>query len=267
MKRTPCHPLWPSAEPESRFERERLDILEPGNGEMAADGADPIGERLKGSMPQLQNRSECAMTEPRLKLYHGSPSRSSMVLWMLEELGEPYDLALLNLKAGEHLLPAYLAINPMGKVPTLIDDGVAITEVAAICCHLADKYPKAVLAPPINDPRRGPYLKWLFWGPSCFEPAVIDHHLKRQPGPRAMMGWIDYKTTLDVLEQGLTPGPYLMGEQFTAADVVLGAGVMWGMMFGTVEKRPAFEAYAARLSARPAVKRYQARDAALAKPQ
>ena len=205
------------------------------------------------------------MAAPALKLYHASPSRSSIVLWMLEELGEPYELALLNLKDGDHLAPAYLAVNPMGKVPTLVDHGVAMSEVAAICCHLADKYPKAGLAPALNDPKRGPYLTWMFWGPSCFEPAIIDHHLKRSAGPRAMMGWIDYETTMNILANAVAKGPYLLGDKFTAADVVVGAGVNWGLMFGTVPKRPEFEAYAERLRARPAMQRQLAKDAELGK--
>ena len=204
------------------------------------------------------------MSSPKLKLYHGAPSRSSIVLWMLEEFGEPYEVELVGFKSGANLQPAYLAINPMGKVPTLIDEGVAISEVAAICCHLADKYPKAGLAPAITDPLRGPYLKWLFWGPSCFEPAIIDHHLKRPAGPRAMMGWIDYDTTLDILAAALAKGPYLLGERFTAADVVVGSGVNWGLQFGTVTARPVFAAYAERLRARPAMRRQMERDASYA---
>jgi glutathione S-transferase len=105
--------------------------------------------------------------KPRLKLYHASPSRSSIVLWMLEELGEPYAIELLDLKKGDQHNPQYLAINPMGKVPALDDGGTIITEVSAICCYLADTFPKAGLAPPIGDTDRGPYLKWLFYGPSC----------------------------------------------------------------------------------------------------
>ena len=201
------------------------------------------------------------MSSPALKLYHASPSRSSIVLWMLEELGEPYELELISLKDGENLKPTYLAVNPMGKVPTLVDEGVAITEVAAICCHLADKYPRAALAPAINDPLRGPYLHWLFWEPSCLEPAIIDHHLKRAPGPRGMMGWIDYETTIDILAAGVAKGPWIMGERFTAADVVVGAGVNWGLMFGTIPMRPELEAYAERLRARPAMQRSMAKDA------
>jgi glutathione S-transferase len=206
------------------------------------------------------------MTKPALTLYHAAPSRSSIVLWMLEELGEPYRLELLNLKAGDQLKPPYLAVNPMGKVPALVDGGAVITEVAAICCYLADTYPNAGLAPAIGDPGRGRYLKWMFWGPSSFEPAVIDHHLKRQAGPRAMMGWIDYETTIDVLAKAVATGPYLLGERFTAADVVVGSGVNWGLQFGTVTARPELVAYAERLRARPALQRQVAKDTDLAKP-
>jgi glutathione S-transferase len=204
------------------------------------------------------------MAAPTLKLYHAAPSRSSIVLWMLEELGEPYELELLHLKNGDQLKPAYLAVNPMGKVPTLVDHGVALTEVAAICCHLADKYPKAGLAPAINDATRGPYLSWLFWAPSCLEPAIIDNFLKRPQAPRGMQGWVDYDTTVDILVKAVTKGPWLMGSRFTAADVVVGSGVNWGLMFGTLPRRPEFEAYAERLRARPALQRQIANDQALA---
>ena len=136
---------------------------------------------------------------PKLTLYHAAPSRSSIVHWMLEELGEPYRLEILSLKAGDQRKPAFLAINPMGKVPALKDGDVVVTEVAAICCYLADTYPKAQLAPPIGDKRRGEYLKWLFYGPSCVEPAMIDKALSRPPAPRTTAGWADYDTVVEVL--------------------------------------------------------------------
>jgi glutathione S-transferase len=205
------------------------------------------------------------MTSPALTLYHAPPSRSSIALWMLEEVNQPYDLKLLSLKLGDNLKPDYLAVNPSGKVPALVDNEVVITEVAAICCHLADRYPQAGLAPAVGDSRRGPYLTWLFWGPSCFEPAIVDHAMKRPSAPRAMQGWVDYKTTLDIIEAALLKGPYIGGDRFTAADVVIGAGINWGLIFGTVEKRPAFEAYSARLKSRPALQRATAKDTELAK--
>ena len=108
-----------------------------------------------------------------LMLYHAAPSRSSIIRWMLEEIGVPYDLQLLKLAEGEQHTPAYRAINPMGKVPALKHGDVVITEAAAICTYLADAFPQAGLNIPIGDKRRGAYLKWLFFGPSCMEPAVV----------------------------------------------------------------------------------------------
>ena len=122
---------------------------------------------------------------PKLTLYHASPSRSSIVLWMLEELGEPYDIKLLSLSEGDNLKPDYLAINPMGKVPALKHGDTVITEVAAICTYLADEFPDAKLNVPVGTPRRGVYLKWLFFGPSCIEPAVIDRAAPRKEEARA----------------------------------------------------------------------------------
>src|SRR5262249_34364586 len=119
-----------------------------------------------------------------LTLYHASPSRSSIVLWMLEELGEPYAVKLLSLKAGDQQKPDYLAINPMGKVPALQHHDTIITEVAAICAYLADEFPQAKLNVPVGTPRRGIYLKWLFFGPGCFEAAVIDRAAPRKGEPR-----------------------------------------------------------------------------------
>jgi glutathione S-transferase len=186
-----------------------------------------------------------------LTLYHASPSRSSTTLWMLEELGEPYDIKLLKLSEGDQQKPDYLAVNPMGKVPALKHNGVVITEVAAICTYLADAFPQKKLNVPVGDPRRGPYLKWLFFGPSCFEPAVID---------RAMLGYGDFNTTMNVIAKAAEKGPWILGEQFTAADVVIGSGVRWGTMFNLVPRRPEFDAYAARIAARPAAQRAEAKD-------
>jgi glutathione S-transferase len=204
---------------------------------------------------------------PRLKLYHAAPSRSATVRWMLEEIGEPYELAVLNLKAGDQQDPTYRVLNPMGKVPTLVADGIAISEVAAICSFLADAYPKAGLAPAIGDPRRGPYLKWLFFAPSCLEPAMIDKALNRAPAPRTMAGWADYDTAIGVLREALADSPYLLGDQFTAADVVVGATVRWGVLFKLLPEEPEFKAYIERLSARPAMQRQLAADQVLMQAQ
>ncbi len=208
-----------------------------------------------------------AEASPLLTLYHASPSRSSIVHWMLEELGEPYKLEVLNLRPGDQRQPAYLAINPMGKVPTLKDGDVVVSEVAAICCYLADAYPKARLAPPIGDKRRGDYLKWLFYGPSCLEPAMIDKALNRPPAPRSTAGWADYDTVIEVLRSAVGAREYLLGEQFTAADIVIGSGLRWGMLFKMFPELPEFVTYVDRLKARPAMQRQLAKDEELAKQE
>lgn len=200
---------------------------------------------------------------PNLTLYHAAPSRSSIALWMLEELDQPYDIELISLQNGDNLKPDYLAINPMGKVPALKHGDTIITEVAAICTYLADEFPQAKLNVPIGTPRRGVYLKWLFFGPGCFEPAVIDRAAPRkEEARRAMLGYGDFDTTMNVIAKAVEKGPWLMGDQFTAADVVIGSHVCWGMMFKMVPERPEFAAYAARIAGRPAAQRAEAKDKA-----
>jgi glutathione S-transferase len=196
-----------------------------------------------------------------LTLYHASPSRSSIVLWMLEEVGEPYDVKLLSLGQGDQQKPDYLAINPMGKVPALKHRDTVITESAAICTYLADEFPKAKLNVPVGTPRRGVYLKWLFFGPGCLEAAVMDRAAPRKEEPRrGMLGYGDFDTAMNVVAKAVEKGPWLMGEQFTAADVVIGAQIRWGTMFKMIPERPEFTAYAARIAARPAAKRAEAKD-------
>ena len=199
-----------------------------------------------------------------LTLFHASPSRSSITLWMMEELGQPYDLKLVDLAKGDQLTADYAALNPLGKVPTLRHKGVLVTEVAAICTYLADEFPKAGLNIPVGRPERGVYLKWLFFGPSVLEPAMTDRNYPRaSEAPARAVGWRPLPQVLDVIESGLAPGPYLAGKQFTAADVVIGSGLRWGMMFGMIEPRPRFKTYVAQLEERPALKRANERDATL----
>jgi glutathione S-transferase len=201
-----------------------------------------------------------------LTLYHAAPSRSSVVLWMLEEIGEPYDIHLLSLKKGTHREPDYLAVNPMGKVPALRHGDVVITEVAAICTYLADAFPQAGLNIPLDDPRRGPYLKWLFFGPSVLESAVMDRAFPRSGEvPRTAIGYGDFDTTMNVIADAVTPGPFLMGDRFTAADVVVGSNLRWGTMFKMIPERKEFTDYIARFADRPAAKRAQAKDEELGK--
>jgi glutathione S-transferase len=200
-----------------------------------------------------------------LTLYHASPSRSSIVLWMLEEVGQPYDIKLVKLSAGDNLKPDYLAINPMGKVPALKHGDTVITEVAAICTYLADEFPLAKLNIPVGTPKRGVYLKWLFFGPGCMEPAVIDRAAPRkEEARRAMLGYGDFDTTMNVVAKAVARGPWLMGEQFTAADVVIGSNIRWGTIFKLIPERKEFTDYSARIAARPAAQRAEARDKELA---
>jgi glutathione S-transferase len=201
-----------------------------------------------------------------LTLYHAAPSRSSVVLWMLEELGEPFDLHLLSLKKGDNRQPDFLAMNPMGKVPTLRHGNTIVTEVAAVCCYLADEYPKAALNIPVGDPRRGPYLKWLFFAPGVLEDAIFDRAFPRaSEPPRAALGYGDFDTAMNVTAKAVTPGPFLLGDKFTAADVVVGSNLRWSMLFKLIPERKEFVDYVARLAARPAMKRATARDEELAK--
>jgi glutathione S-transferase len=203
-----------------------------------------------------------------LTLYHISPSRSSVVHWMLEEIGEPFELHVLNMKAGENRQLDYLAINPMGKVPALRHGEAIITEVAAICCYLADAFPQARLNVPIGDPRRGPYLKWLFFAPGVLEPAIIDRRHKRvEEAPRQMLSYGDFDTTMNVVARAVSRSPFLVGDQFTAADIVIGSMLRWTMMFDLIPARPEFTDYVARFADRPALKRATAKDEEIAKSQ
>jgi glutathione S-transferase len=151
----------------------------------------------------------------------------------------------------------------MGKVPAIVHQGTVVTEVAAICLYLADAFPEAGLAPPIGDPRRGTYLRWLMFVPGCVEPAMVDRGLERPPGPPRSLGYGDFDTTMQVMAGALTPGPYLLGEHFTAADVMMGSAVRWGMLTKLLPERPEFLAYAGRLSERPALQRSMQQQATL----
>lgn len=201
---------------------------------------------------------------PRLKLFHAPQTRSTVVRWMLEEVGEPYDLEVLDLSAGDQRKPEFLALNPMGKVPTLTYGDAVVSEAAAICCYLADAFPQATLAPAIDDPRRGQYLKWLFFAPSCLEPAMIAKSMGNDSGPRGRVGWADFDTVVEVLRQATANAqPYLLGEQFTTADVVTGAGLRWGLAFKLLPALPEFVAYTKTIGERPALQRQIALDDAL----
>ena len=191
-------------------------------------------------------------TTDRVTLFYSPQTRATGARVLLEELGAPYDLHVLNMKAGEQRNDAYLAVNPLGKVPAIRHGDALVTEQVAIFIYLADLFPQAGLTPALHDPRRGPYLRWIAYYGSSFEPAVIDHFMKRTPAPTTQSPYADYDTMLGALESQLAKGPYLLGEQITAADILWGMAFNWTMMFGIVPKRDVFVRYAERIAARPA---------------
>ncbi|KJK01900.1 glutathione S-transferase [Pseudomonas sp. 21] len=198
---------------------------------------------------------------PRLTLYHSPQTRSSGTLVLLEELGAEYDLELINMKAGEQRKPAYLAVNPLGKVPAIRLGESLVTEQGAIFIYLADLFPRANLAPALDDPLRGPYLRWLVFYGSSFEPAIVDRALKRDAAPQAMSPYGDYDSVMRALAEQLENGPYLLGNRMTAADVLWGAALRWTIGFGVVPKLPVFERYVELVTGRPAFQRVAQRDA------
>jgi glutathione S-transferase len=191
-----------------------------------------------------------------LVLYTNPQSRGRVARWMLEEVGQPYRVELLDY-ASTMKGPAYLAINPMGKVPALRHGDAIVTETAAICAYLADAFPQAHLAPPPGDRLRAPYYRWLFFGAGPYEAASSNKVLGFvvPPERERMMGYGNLGKVLGTLEAAVSSGDYLVGNSFTAADVYIGSQIGFGLMFGTLETRPAFERYWQWLSARPACKR------------
>lgn len=187
-----------------------------------------------------------------LVLYTNPQSRGRVVRWMLEEVGQPYRTEILDYPSSMKV-PAYLAINPMGKVPALRHGDAVVTETAAICVYLADAFPQARLAPPPGDRLRAPYYRWLFFTAGPVEAAVSNKALGFvvPPERERMMGYGNFSNVMNTLEAAISRSEYLVGDSFTAADLVVGSQLGFGMMFGTIDKRPAFERYRHRLSARP----------------
>jgi glutathione S-transferase len=203
------------------------------------------------------------MTET-LTFYTNPMSRGRIVRWMLEEVGEPYETVLLDY-ASSMKAPDYLAINPMGKVPAIRHGETVVTEAAAICAYLADMFPDKGLAPPSGNPRRGPYYRWLFFAAGPVEAAVTGKSLGllAPPDKAPMAGYGTFDEVIDTLERAVKDCNYLCGDRFTAADVYVGSQIGWGMMFGTIDRRPAFTDYVGRLQARPAAIRAREIDDAL----
>ncbi len=203
------------------------------------------------------------MSARQITLYHAARSRSSGAVALLEALGADYRLQVLDLKAGANLAPVYLAINPMGKVPAIMHNGALVTEQVAIYLYLADLYPEAGLAPPIGDVNRGPYLRWMAFYGACFEPAMTDKALHREPPPRMMSPYNDAETVLQVIEAQLGQGPYLLGEALSAADILWGNALGWMREFGLVQPAPATAAYIDRMGTLAAFDRSRQIDAEL----
>ena len=198
-----------------------------------------------------------------LVFYTNPMSRGRIVRWMLEEVGQPYRTEVLDSPLLKQ--PAYLAVNPMGKVPAIVHGGTAVTEAAAICAYLADAFPQAGLAPAPGDRQRGPYYRWMFFAAGPLEAAATNKALQFEvpAGRETMAGYGTYADVMNALEIAVSGREFLAGDRFSAADLYLGAHLSWGMMFGTIEKRPAFASYWERLSARPAYRRAEEIDNAL----
>jgi len=203
-----------------------------------------------------------------LTFYTHPQSRGRVIRWMLEEVGAPYETVVLGYMASMKGAD-YLAINPMGKVPAIRHGGTVVTETAAICAYLADAFPDAGLVPPHGSRLRGPYYRWLFFAAGPVEAAVTHKALKVEPTDeqRAFVGYGSFDAAIDNLENALRPGPYICGDEFTAADLYVGAQIGYGMMFGSIDKRATFEEYFARLQARPAAISAREIDDALAAEQ
>ena len=200
-----------------------------------------------------------------MKLYYCPQTRSFTSLWMMEEAGQPYDLVRVDIRAPGHPTDEYKKINPMGKVAGFQDgNGIGFGETAAILLYVADKFPQTKLSPPPTDPRRGRFLQWLMFSPSTIEPVMMEKRSGATPNTISA-GWGDYDRAMSALEHAIKPGPYLFGNDFTAADLFIASSLSFGMRFGMVDKRPAFVEFAERAAARPSFKRageIEAREAA-----
>ena len=194
-------------------------------------------------------------------LYYCPRSRADTTLWMDEELGSVCDIKLLNIQAGDHKKPDFLAINPMGKVPALVHNGVAMTESAAICVYLADAFADKGLAPALTDPKRGAYYRWMFYAPSCIEPMMLDKLSGAVRENQMAAGYGSEADVLKTIDVALSSGKYILGDTVSAADIVMGSLLNFATMFGAIEKKGAVAAYLDRMTARPAFAAMQAKSA------
>jgi len=193
-----------------------------------------------------------------MKLYGAPQTRSFRALWMLEECNARYERVLIDFEAGGQKASAFHAINPMEKVPALVDGEAIVAESGAICAYLADRYPEAELAPGITDPARGRYLQWLFFSGNCLEPAVTQKAVGFEMRA-STAGWGSYDRVIGVLAETLAVGPWLLGDRFSAADVLIGGDLHHLVrLFKMIDPRPEFDGYIDRCTARPAFKRAEA---------
>jgi glutathione S-transferase len=206
-------------------------------------------------------------TSRHITLFHCPQTRSSGVLTLLEELGADYELHVMNMKKNEQRGAAYLAVNPMGKVPAIMHNGALVTEQVALYTYLADMYPEAGITPVIGDALRGPYLRWMAFYGSCFEPAFVDKAMKREQGAATMMPYGTLDDVWSNVTTQLAKGDYMLGDKFTALDVLWGAALNWMTMFGLTPETPIVRAYIDRVRARPAVARAGKIDADLVAKQ
>jgi glutathione S-transferase len=200
-----------------------------------------------------------------MKLYYAPQTRAVRPRWLLEEIGAPYTLVRLDMSKGEHKMPEYVKIHPHGAVPALVDGDVTMFESAAICAYLADKFPEKRLAPPVGSPARAPYYQWLIYSMATLEPPVLQvfsHTVMLPEAERsaaaAEEGRAKFGQIADVLTQALEGKSFLLGEQFSAADVMIGSTLIWGQMLGLLNDYPVLGAYVGRLAGRPAFQRAHA---------
>jgi glutathione S-transferase len=192
-----------------------------------------------------------------LTLYYAPRTRGFTALWLVEELGVPYRLESFDITTGRHKRADYRALNPMGKIPLVVDRGVPVSELGAIAIHLADSYPERRLAPPIGDPERPAYLRWLFFSSAIIEPAYAQKFFGWEP-PASTVAWGSFDQMLEVATAGVAPGPWLLGERFSAADVLVGAGLRFGLKFGILSDSGPIADYVARVTSRDAFARADA---------
>src|SRR6202166_4961025 len=190
-----------------------------------------------------------------MKLYWSPRSRSFSSLWLMEETGQPYERVLTDISTGAQKSPEFLKVNPMGKVPALEDGEATLAEAAAICAYVTERYPQAKLAPPPGDPLRAKYLYWLFFAPGCLEPAMVQVATKIEMNPVAA-GWGDAQRVFDVLDPALAKGPWILGENFSAADVAIGSSLNFAVRLFKMEAGGTpFPPFIDACAARPAFQR------------